>query len=277
MKPLDTFNKDFLSLSNASKFLSDTEYQNFLSLSDEVREAKLFNLFTKPIADFSVINELYFRSKWAELIQLNNKEKPIILLEIASGDADMIPQSLSCSNPKSTYISANMNKALNQSLLEKTTALNLTFQLIDDDAGKITNYIKEETVDVIAFQHGVNDVLQAILCDGYGIDTIYSDWMEILPEMINILQKEIKENTFESKVKEPFLELIDTLSAVLKKDGIIAINHYMFQLDLDMEYPKDLFENMILLIRNWLKENTRLTEVFYEGFEKQWWLFLKKR
>lgn len=277
MKLLDTYDKNILDLQNARRFLSDNDYNKFISIAEEQREIQLMDLLMKPIEDFfSVVNEVYFRSKWAQFVNNVYGSNPIILLEVASGDADMIPQSISISNPRSTYIAFNMNQLLNKSLINKTKDLKLNFQLIDDDAAKINDYIAKETVDVIAFQHGVNDVLQAILCDKYGVDTINSDWMNILPEMIKILQKETLENTFENTVKEPFLNMIKNVLLTLKKDGIIAINHYMFQLDLDWGYPKNLYENIIPLIRNWFNDESSLTEVFYDGFDEQWWIFLKK-
>lgn len=272
---MDILNEQILSLDNARFFLSDEEYESFLSIFYDKRVELLKNLLEKPISKFTVINDLFFRTKWAEFINHIYGNKPVCLMEIASGDADIIPQSLSCSNPKSTYIAANMNKILNESLLRKTKNLNLTMKLVDDDATEIKNYISENSVDIIAFQHGVNDVLQAILCDKNGIDTINSDWMEVLPKMIELLKIEVYNNSLEQHVKEPFLCLIKILFSILKKDGVIAINHYMFQLDLDLGYPRDLFENMIPMIREWFKEMNICEEVFYNGFDKQWWIFLK--
>lgn len=276
MIALDKMDRSVLSEEKAQKFLSKDEYNEYCSIPDREKELELNNLLTMPINKFTVVNELYFRSKWAFLFNRIFGERPITLLEVASGDADIIPQSLSRSNPDSIYFTANMNKALNKSLLRKTEGLNLTFHLINDDAVRIEQYVGHKTVDIIAFQHGVNDVLQAILCDRNGIDTVNTDWMEVLPSMIKILQNETSAGTFENNVKVPFLNLIRTLLSALKDDGIIAISHYMFQLDLDWGYPKNLFQNMLPIIRTWLKNETSLKETYLDGFEPQWWLFLKK-
>lgn len=275
MIPIDEWNAEYLSAENAEKMLSRAEYGEFERIPVKEREEELRQLLCYPIAHFSPVNELYFRTKWAALFQTQHQDKPLVLLEAASGDADMIPQTLARSQPGSTYISANMNRLLNESLAEKLKPLDLEFQLIDDDAARIADYIGKGTVDVIAFQHGVNDILQAILCSEYGVDTIYADWMELLPKMIKLLQEELGAGTFVEKVKKPFLDLIQNLSATLKQDGMIAIHHYMFQLDLDWGYPPELFENLIPMIREWFQEETSLEEVFFEGCHPQWWLFLK--
>lgn len=59
--------------------------------------------------------------------------------------------------------------------------------------------------------------IKAILCSREGIDTTYSDWMEVLPKMIKILQKETSENTLEQHANIPFLSLLTELLKVLKK------------------------------------------------------------
>ena len=278
MIPLDNYEKwlPFI-LKNAKQYLSDKEYDEFRMLPEAQTESQLKDLLEKPIARFTVINELYFRARWGELIKSVYQGDDLKLLEIASGDADMIPQVMGRTYPGSQYITANMNKLLNQSLLEKTKDLQLDMKLIEDDAAFIEKHIGEECVDIIAFQHAANDVIQAILCDREGVDTIYSDWMETLPKMIEILQKETKEDTLKDHAKAPFLNLMRTLSKVLKQEGIIAINHYMFQLDLDWGYPADLFENMIPMVRQWMLELEECEEVYLDGFDAQWWIFLKKK
>ncbi|MCI9273166.1 MAG: hypothetical protein HFE39_04315 [Clostridiales bacterium] len=278
MIPLDALDPTIEKPAYAKALLRETEFQAFQQLEQKERLALLQELLTKPISRFTVINELYFRSKWADCVKALVKEKRCVtLLEVASGDADLIPQMLARVFPGSTYITANMNRILNHSLLKKTAGLPLNMKLVDDDAANLLKHMNLESADLVAFQHGVNDVLQAILCGQHGVDTVYADWMELLPEMIRLLQQEINAGTFEAHVKQPFLSLLSTLLQVLKKNGVIAIHHYLFQLDLDWGYPPTLFEQMVPMVREWVKNLPGCEEIMLGGFEPQWWLFLRKK
>lgn len=274
---LDQFEKWLPRMEECARFyLNEMEYKEFSSIPDNEIENQLKAILEKPINSFTYVNEVYFRARWAEVLKVLNLKENIKLLEIASGDAEMIPKVMAYTHPNSNYITANMNKILNRSLVDKTQELNLKIDIIEDDAMYIESHIGKEVVDIIAFQHSINDVIQAILCDKEGVDTIYSDWMETLPKMIEILQKEISQNTLEKHAKVPFLELMKELMKVLKTGGIVAMNHYMFQLDLDWGYPQDLFENMIPMIRDWLQELTGCKEIYFDEFDPNWWIFLQK-
>jgi hypothetical protein len=277
MIPLDDYDKWKPAMKeNAQRYLSRDEIGEFETIPKERRDILLRDLLSKPIACFTAVNDVYFRSRWAEVLKMLHPETELTLLEIASGDADMIPQVMARTHPGSRYITANMNKRLSWSLLGKTKNLAIDLKIVEDDAAYIQNHLGVGVVDIIAFQHAVNDVMQAILCDKNGVDTVYSDWMETLPKMIEMLQREMTEETLEQHVKTPFLGLIKNLLNVLKPGGIIIANHYMFQLDLDWGYPMDLFENMIPMTRAWLKELSGCTELFFDGFDQNWWIFLKK-
>ncbi len=58
----------------------------------------------------------------------------------------------------------------------RTAGLPVDIRIFEGDAADLFGFIEEGTVDIIAFQHAVNDVLQAILCDREGIDTTHADW-----------------------------------------------------------------------------------------------------
>ena len=261
---------------SARRYLREREFAEYDAIPGDDRKAQLRALLTAPIARFTPVNEAYFRARWGEVLDRLHPEGEITLLEVASGDADMIPQCLARLRPDSRYITANMNERLNESLLEKTADLPLRFQLISDDALNIRHHLGDGQADVVAFQHAVNDVLQAILCARAGVDTIHSDWMETLPAMIEMLRRETAAGTLEESVREPFMALMRALWPALRPGGCVAINHYMFQLDLDWGYPPELFEGMLPMVRPWLCELPGARETALEGFDPQWWIFLQK-
>ena len=169
-----------------------------------------------------------------------------------------------------------MNQILMSRLREKTRNLPVEVVVIKEDAVEIDRHLPLESVDIIAFQHAVNDVIQAILCGQEGVDTVYVDWMDTLPKMISILQRETSQNTLEQHARPAFLHLLEKLFKVLKKDGWMVMSHYMFQLDLDWGYPPKLWEDFIPITREWIKELPGYIEVFFEGFDPRWWMFYRK-
>lgn len=277
MISLDRFKKWSCCLDeHARQYLNEVEYREYQSISDSEKLGQLQALLEKPIARFTSVNEVFFRARWAEVIRTVYTGSNLTLLEIASGDADMIPQMMARAYPHSRYITANMNKLLTASLREKTKEIPVEVVVIEEDAAAIDRHIPAESVDIIAFQHAVNDVIQAILCDQEGVDTIYTDWMSTLPKMISIMQRETAQNTLEQHAKPAFLTLIEKLFTVLKKDGVMVMNHYMFQLDLDWGYPPEVWVNIIPITREWMKTLPGCKEVFFEGFDPQWWMFYQK-
>mgnify|MGYP001809939711 CR=1 FL=1 len=265
----------------AVRVLRAPELAEYEAMPREAKTARWEDLLCRPIDAFTMLNEVFFRARWEQVLrwqrtQSRNPDAAPVLLEIASGDADMIPQMMARVFPGSRYVTANMNRALTESLMGRTAGLPLTMQVIEEDAAYLADKLGENSVDVVAFQHGANDVLQAILCERDGIDTVYADWMAVLPDMIRILRHEVAEGTLEQSVKAPFLGLLRTLSSLVRSDGVIAINHYMFQLDLDWGYPPELFERLIPMIRSWLPDCAGLRETLIQGFHPNWWLFLRK-
>ncbi len=277
MIPLDNFAKWTKQLDEYARlYLTDIENQEYLSIPDPERLEQLKDILEKPIARFTPVNEVFFRGKWAEAIRVVHSGNELSLLEVATGDADMIPQMLARTRSGSRYITANMNRILTNRLRERTSRLPIEMMVIEEDAAKINRYLAPESIDIIAFQHAVNDVIQAILCEREGVDTIDTDWMETLPKMIHTLQSEIKLGTLEQHAKPAFLMLLENLSKVLKPGGVMVMSHYMFQLDLDWGYPPGLWENFIPITREWVKALSGCKEIFINNFEPHWWMFLRK-
>ena len=260
----------------ARRFLNEGELARFASIPEELRRTQLKALLESPIREFTEVNEAYFRARWGETLALLHPGKDVAVLEVATGNADMIPQAMARSRAGSRYVTANMNVAANRSLLERTAGLDLRLELVEDDAVNIQRHVGPDAFDVIAFQHGLNDVIQAVLCGREGVDTAHADWMELLPRMIRILREETGAGTLESHAKPGLLHLMGSLLGVLKRGGVIAINHYMFQLDLDWGYPPALWEGWIPVARTWLRDLEGVREIELQNHDPNWWLFLKK-
>ena len=81
MKPLDRISNSVLSDENARRLLSDSQYKAFCAMSGNERVKNLRELLLAPIGHFTVINELYFRSKWSELFEKFYGNNPFVLLE----------------------------------------------------------------------------------------------------------------------------------------------------------------------------------------------------
>lgn len=277
MIPLDRNEKWSACLDEqAAKYLSGSELHEYLSIPEPERLNQVRAILEKPIARFSLVIDVFFRARWAEVLHAAHPGQDLVMLEIASGDTDVIPQAMARDYPHSRYFAANMNRLLTESLRAKTRGLPVDVVVIEEDAAAIQRHLPAESVDVIGFQHGVNDVLQAILCDRDGVDTTNTDWMKTLPKMIEIVQREIRQDTFEQNVRPAFLSLLEALLGLLKNDGLIVMSHYMFQLDLDWGYPPVLWEELIPIVRGWTRSLPGVREVFVDGFDPHWWLFLAK-
>lgn len=280
MKQLDCFEnvKRRIEQTDIKTVLFPTEINEWLNFTEEIKDRKLQRICSLPLCDedFTVLYSLYFRLKWLDVLKTCTPLKGTTILEVGSGSSANIPNAMTVNDPTSTYITANMNKKLTEGLKRNTSSLPITINIIEDDANNIRNYFDTNTLDAIVFEHSVNDILQAILCEKNGIDTTNSDWFDILPEMIKMIGIEYVNQSLEQKVKDSFLSLIDNCLSVLKSNGYLVMSHYMFQYDLDLGYNDELWENMLLVVRPWLKELTIGKEVFFDGFDSQWWLFYQK-
>lgn len=98
----------------------------------------------------------------------------------------MLPQMMARVHPHSRYITANINQILTERLRAKIEDISIEGVVIEEDAAAIDRHLPVERVDLIAFQHAVNDILQTILRVQESVDTIYADWMETLPKTIQL-------------------------------------------------------------------------------------------
>lgn len=278
MKALDSYPQMQAQMMGARAILNDDEWAAWDAMTEAERQAKLADLCASPLHDFSIVYRWYFRAKWTQLMHSCLGERPDVkVVEIGSGESDIVPSAQAVVFPGTEYISVNMNDALSDGLLRKTAQLPLKVTLVRDDAVRIREHLGADSVDMAVFEHSTNDILQAILAERHGVDTVTADWFEVLPDMIRWMREAYLDGTFETALREPFMALMEACFSVVKPGGYLVICHYMFQYDLDLGYHPGLWEGMLQVLRPWVLGLPGSEEVSVEGFDPQWWLVLRKQ
>jgi len=253
-------------------------------MSESEIAGMLENIMSVPInfSDYKISGDVYrtyFVFCWQTVFQeLNITQSQPLVLEIASGQSDPVPQALEIySRGSGTYVTANLNKELTRGMLKKTDSLETEIEIIEDNAGNLEDYCRKNKFSLAAFQHAVNDMIQTIAAHQNNIDTVNNDWYDILPKMIEIVDNYFQKDKLKDMVYEDFIEQIRVCSNLVEKDGFLVFNTHVFQMDLEAGYSRELYKNFINLARKWiLKSDLPLIEKDITGFEKQWWLFLQK-
>ena len=258
------------------RVLSEDERLEFKRISKPDRHVLLSELFNAPAA-FNIITTWYNENKWIEVLFALKKQAHIRLLELASGANVGIPRAMSevFNNPETCYVTVNSNKELSKWFREGTKELPIKIEIIEDEAKKIEDFADGESFDIVAFEHAINDIIYDMIARKNGIDTVTKNWLDIHQEMVDLTNAELASGTLEASVKDGLVGILSSCLKVLKKESFIVINHFMYQYDLDKGINYDFWENLMPLFRSWIKDAKLGEEVFFDGFEPQWWMFIK--
>ncbi len=222
--------------------------------------------------------KLYFIAEWIDAFERTKLAKNPSVLEIASGASDPIPQALEIySDGEGSYVSANLNRILTEGLRRRTASLRIEVRVVEDNAVNLEKYIEPEAFDVVTFQHAINDVFQTIIADRKGIDTVNNDWFDILPAMIQGVTEYYRQGKLREVAYDNFIDLIGVCWRLLKRGGYMIFNTHVYQIDLDCGYPLELYGSYVPLARDWIATSDLGLEIIdCDGFDPQWWLFVRK-
>lgn len=201
------------------------------------------------------------------------------MLEIAAGAAVHIAQALDAyTGNQGQYVSFNLNKELTRSFYQKTTALRLNIRIVEDNALNAPVYYDGETFDIIAFHHAVNDIIQTIIADADGIDTVHCDRKEAEPRMLRAVMKRHDAGILKSVAYPDFIRIVEGCNRVLKRGGIMVFSNFTFAMDYEaLGYSMDFHNAYINLARQWIREaGLGLAEVPLDGYDPKWWMALRK-
>ena len=280
MIPLDNLERIIAKMreKNATDVLNGHEKEVFMQISDDEKIKTLKNLITAPV-DFTVwpMYDWFFRTRWLEAIQAVNLTAPASMLELASGSTDMLPKILAkfYYHQKTRYTTANLNKQLTAEFREKTKDLPIKVDVLEDAAQKIARYFGDSKVDVIVFEHSFNDIVETMIAEKHEIDTINSNWWNILPQIVKLTNEAYINGTYEVIIKDEFMQMLKSLLNILKPGSYIISHQFQYQGDLDLGIMPEIWTELISTVRKWINEENIGTEVFFDEFEPKYWLFIK--
>jgi len=279
MKTLDNFPKWLSKLEDTTTldvFLPH-EKTEFLAIPAAEKWELLKDIMEKPI-DFerSMVWPWYNWNKWVEALKTVKSGDSISLLELAAGSSIGVPRAMSAAFPhqETYYATINANKDLTKMFRESTNGLPIIIDVIEDNAGDLEDQVQGKTFDVVAFEHSINDIIFDMLGRKNGLDTVNVNWFAIHEEMIRFTNDEFRGGTLENSVKDEIMGILASCKKVMKPDGVIAISHFMYQYDLDRGIDPVFWEELLPIFRKWVTETGSMREVFYDGFDPQWWMFL---
>jgi len=277
--PLDNYElwKQKLDNKAYTDVLREHEINEWNLLPFENKCVVLQTLLEKPINDYGIVYKWYFRNKWLEALLATEKKAPVRLLEIASGANDVIPRTLAVAfnHPDTTYTTANSNKELTKKFREITQDIPIQFKIIEDDARRMEEFVLDGDFDIVAHEHSVNDIIYDMLCRKKGLDTVNIPWFDLYSDIITLVNEECAKGTLETNVKDGLIGIFSSCINVLGKDSFIIINHFMNTYDLDRGINYDFWENLLPTFRKWMNEASIGQEVAFDGFDPQWWMFIK--
>ncbi len=248
----------------------------------ETLEAHVRRVMTSPIRYANAFDrplyQLYFTASWAELYKTLYKDKKLSILEVATGDAAYVVNALEHAFPScGEYVTFNLNKKLSASFIAKNSGKAVNIKVIEDDGMNVLNYYAENSFDFIAFHHAINDIVQTIIAETEGIDTINCDWWEKEPEMLRAVMKHHRQGTLKQNAYGGFIKLIEVCSRVLKSGGYMVFDNRTFAIAEDIGYSTEFHDSYINLARSWINESLLpLSEISIDGYDAKWWMILKK-
>jgi len=223
----------------------------------------MFNWFTK--------------TKWLEALRAVGLSAPASMVELATGAGDMLPQLMAkyYSHRETRYTSVNKNKLLTAEFKQRTKDFPLKIEVIEDAAQNADRLFDENKADIVVFEHSFNDIAEDLIARAHGMDTVNTNWFDILPKMIEITNKAYADGSYEKILKESFVQMIGSLLKISKPGSFVISYQFHYQGDIDMGINPEIWTTLVSSVRGWLREKNIGTEVFFEGFEPNWWMFLK--
>ncbi len=263
-------------------FFTDEAREEIARLSTDEIESLLQGFTRAPIihrnSSGMQLSRLYHILCWIKALNKLSISKDATLIEIAPGAGTHIVTAFDViSGGKGKYVAFNLNKKLTLDFKTQTQDLNLDIRIIEDDAKNALVYIPKETIDIVAGNHAINDILETIIANKEGLDTIGEDYFEVAPRLIRKYEKAYLNGTLRNLVFEDFIDIIRAIYFTLKPTGYLVLNYYVYPVEIDWGGSVPVRSAFVNLARQWISEaDLGFETVFLDGFDPKWWGFFRK-
>ena len=268
---------------NAGKVLSNELRTKLSNMNTDEIEAMLRQVISVPVNVSTDLNwelfELYYVSAYYNIFEKLSFPLNTNIYEIAAGDQVYIPKALEAyAGIKGKYVTFNLNKELSFNFLGKVCGFQAGIRVIEDNGANIEKYYGKDSFDITVFHHALNDIIQTIVAEADGIDTVNCSWWEKEPEMLRAVMKYYNRGNLKAVAYDSFINIIKACSCALKNGGYLVFDNCCFPGDYEaLGYSFEFHSSYIDLARKWINEaDLGLSEVGINGYDNKWWMILKK-
>ncbi len=263
-------------------FFTNEAREEIARLSTDEIQSRLQGFMKSPMirkgSSDMQLSRLYHILCWIEVLKELSISKNATLIEIAPGAGTHIVTAFDViSGGKGKYVAFNLNKKLTSDFKTQTQDLNLDIRIIEDDAKNTPAYIPKETIDIVAGNHAINDILETIIANREGLDTVEGDYFEVAPRLIREYEKAYLDGTLKNLVFDDFTDIMRAVYSTLKPTGYLVLNYYVYPVEIDWGGSVLVRSAFVSLARQWISEaDLGFETVSLDGFDPKWWGFFRK-
>ena len=222
--------------------------------------------------------DIYWSAGWVTALRFADVRPASKVLEIGVGISTNFARAAdNALGAQGQYVAVNINTGLTEVAQSETRTLAIPQRFIHADAANVHDHLGPESCAFVALNHEINDIVQTIVFEMSGRTTDDGDWYEMAPERVRLVRQAKESGELERSVRPRFIEIILSCAKVLKTGGTMGFNNALVPSLLEVGYSKELLGSCIPLARTWIREDaTSLKEEPIPGFDRKWWMFLRK-
>jgi hypothetical protein len=200
-------------------------------------------------------------SVWPGVLDALRLPSPCSVLDVVAGEDDALPRALSQRDPTATVL---------------TLDIGATAQGGRPPDSLLREQLEAGTFHLIALRHVIDDIVESAVAEheGVALDRAADDARS---DIMRSLRAYSRSGDLEEIALPRLIEVVDACAAALHPNGSLLLTHEVFDSDLLLGHPLELYADYIPLARRWLAEaGLPLHEISLDGFEPHWWLCLRR-